>query len=228
MANVETRRIYLDKNVKILWFLPTGALIAFIFLLSIAAFLVIPDMTFIWITRVNYFLVLPVLALGIGALFYVWIEIVYRNFTYQLNESELIVRKGVFTHKSDTIPYANMQDITSERSMSEQFLGIATLRIETSGSSQLISETELPGIANKEEVICLILEKVKRSKSAMGAESRAQGVDTSNLLTDILSELKRITSRLDASGKPPSERKQEAGKGKPENSYTEYEAFRKK
>jgi len=226
---MKNERTHLNGNVKLLWFLPTGALISFVFLLSIAAFLLIPDMTFIWITRVNYFIILPTMALGLGLVFYAWIEIVYRNFTYQLNENELIVRKGVFTHKSDTIPFSNIQDITSERSLSEQLLGIATLRIETSGSSHLISETELPGIANKEEVIGAIMERVKRSKSAMGAESRAQGVDTSNLLTDILSELKRITSRLDASGKPPpAERKQGAPKGKPENSYEDYEAFRKK
>lgn len=225
---MENKRILLHKNVKLLWFMPIGALIAFIFLVSIVAFLAIPDITFIWITRVNYFITLPALALAFGLLVFGWIEIVYRNFTYQLNENELIVRKGVFTHKSDTIPFANIQDITSERSLSEQFLGIATLRIETSGSSQLISETELPGIANKEEVIGTIMEKVKKSKSAMGAESRAQGVDTSNLLTDILNQLKAISSKLDSGRKPLIEKKQEGGKGAQESSYDDYEKFKKK
>ncbi|MCX6771243.1 MAG: PH domain-containing protein [Candidatus Micrarchaeota archaeon] len=225
---MESERVHLHKNVKLLWFLPIGALLAFVFLVSTIAFLAIPDITIVWITRVNYFIALPALALALGLLVFGWIEIVYRNFTYQLGENELIVRKGVFTHKTDTIPFSNIQDITSERSLSERFFGIATLRIETAGSSHLISETELPGIANKEEVIGLIMGKVKRSKNTMDAESRAQGADTSNLLTGILNQLKAISLKLEAGRKPPIEKKNEAGKGRAESSYNDYEDFKKR
>jgi uncharacterized membrane protein YdbT with pleckstrin-like domain len=225
---MESERIHLHTNVKLLWFMPTGALIAFLFLVSIIAFLAIPDITIVWITRVNYFITLPALALAFGLLVFGWIEVIYRNFTYQLNDNELIVRKGVFTHKSDTIPFSNIQDITSERSLGERILGIATLRIETAGSSHLISETELPGIANKEEVIGLIMGKVKRSKNTMDAESRAQGADASNLLAGILSQLKIISSKLEAIGNPKIEKKKETIKGTPESSYDEYEDFKKR
>lgn len=230
---MEKDDIHLDKNVKLLWFAPIGALIIFLFLASTAAFLLYPSTSFSVITGSNYFLTLPVVALAFGFLAFGWIEVVYRNFTYQLHEQELIIRKGVFTHTSNTIPYSNIQDVTSERSLSERFLGIATLRFETSGSSHLISETELPGIANKERVINEIMEHVKRSKSAMGAETRAQGADTTYLLTGILNELKSLSLKFDAGGKNQDARKINTredieGKGKSENLYDNYKDFKKR
>ncbi|MFA6489293.1 MAG: PH domain-containing protein [Candidatus Micrarchaeia archaeon] len=224
-------KIHLHKNVKILWFLPTGAAISFLFLLSIIIFFAMPDVSFIWITHSNYFYVLPIVVLAFWLLAYGWIGIVYDNFTYEFSENELIVHRGVFTRVSDTIPFSNIQDITSERSLGERFLGIATLLIETSGSSNLAG-TDLPGIANKEEVIDSIMKRVKRSKNAMGAETRAQGADTSQLLTGILDELRAISSKLGIGLKNSDEKQNIGGKAgdkdKPGSLYDDYKDFKKK
>lgn len=226
-----TEKFHLHKNVKILWFLPTGAAIAFVFLVSMVIFLAMPEVSFIWITPSNYLYALPVVALAFWLLAYGWVGIIYDNFTYEFGENELIVHRGVFTRVSDTIPFSNIQDITSERSLGERFLGIATLLIETSGSSNL-SGTDLPGIANKEEVIESIMKRVKKSKNAMGAETRAQGVDTSQLLTGILDELKAISSKLGLGPKNSGEKQNIGGnagdKDKPGSLYGDYKDFKKK
>lgn len=220
-------RIHLDKRVKILWFLPNTLVLLFLLLVALIAFTAIPDASLLGVTRANFFYVLPVAVVALGALVYSWLDLIYRNFTYELDNREIIIRQGVVTRRTTVIPYAAIQDITSERSLGERMLGLATLEIETAGSAHLASEIVLPGISNKDAVIHEVMQRVEKAKGTMGTEARSQGTDVSQLLSSILDELKLISSKLEALGKKNNE-KAASKEDKADSSYGSYVQFRRK
>ncbi|VVB98674.1 Bacterial PH domain protein [uncultured archaeon] len=194
---------HLDKRVTMAWLFPTALAIAAIWLVASVAYLILPpDGGMFGIPKV-LFPILLLLALALlGALpMYLWIQLVHNSFTYEVGESEIIIREGVITRKTTVIPYSKIQDITSERTFIERMLGIATIEIETAGSSRIASEIKVPGIANKDELISEIMLMVDRNK---GRAEEKQGKDAAAaselLMGEVLKELKLITSKLDALG----------------------------
>lgn len=190
-----SERIYLDRRVMIIWLLPTVALLAFLLVAGMVFYIVYPDASPFGITKSSVVFLLG-LAVAIAILDYIWLELEYRNFTYEMDEHEIIIRNGVITRRNTGIPYAAIREVKSVRNLLERIIGLATVKIETSGTSNVATEIYLPGIPNKGELVQQIMEKVTVTKGAMGAEARAQGADTSQLLTDILKELKSISSSL--------------------------------
>ncbi|MFA6214072.1 MAG: PH domain-containing protein [Candidatus Micrarchaeia archaeon] len=227
---MDAERIHLHRNVKIIWFLPTAAVLLFVLIAGLVLFQVFPSALVFGITSSSSFLILPAAALALGAIAYFWLDLIYKNFTYELGGMEIVIRQGVVTRKTTVIPYATIQDITSERSMLERMLGLATLEIETAGSAHLASETDLPGIADKDAVIGNIMQRVAKVKGTMGAESREQGWSANQLLAEILGELKGISSRLGVPARQPEPingKKGENGEKRRKSAFDEYENFRK-
>ncbi len=106
-------------------------------------------------------------------------------------------------------------------------LGLATLEIETAGSSHLASEITLPGISDKETLIHRLMQLVEKAKNASGLEARQEGADAGQLLSGILKELKLISYQLHQIGgklESHSAQKEEGVHGMFDN----YEKFRKK
>ena len=200
-------------------------------------------------------IILPMIAIIIGLIDYSWMEMIYGNFTYELDDNEIVIRQGVIGRRTTVIPYATIQDITAERSAAERLLGIATLEIETAGSLRLASEITLPGIAEKDTLVRELTHRAEKAKNTMGQETRTQGTDASHLLSEILAELKAIdlhlshpvkNSRKNSTGNEEGENKnslrnnegenkipplrEEGGKNenkKEESSFEKYEHFRK-
>lgn len=232
---MEAERKYLHKNVKLIWFLPTAAVLLFLVIIGLIAFQLVPDSSFLGINRLNSLIALPVTAFMLGLVAYAWLDLVYRNFTYELGEREIIIRQGVVTRKNTIIPYATIQDITTERSLLERMLGLATLEIETAGSMRLASQTDLPGIADKDTLIHEIMARVEKAKGTMGAEGKQQGLDTAQLLAEILHELKSISyffhalrKKREGQPKPPGElATQHKGKSNHEKGSSLFDSYEK-
>lgn len=182
------------------------------------------------INQSNGIFILPLIVLLFGVLLYGWLELIYRNFTYEYGEREFVIRQGVMTRKTTVIPYAAIQDIASERSLLERALGLATLEIETAGSAHLASEITLPGISNKDALISHLMQFVEKAKSARGMEAMQEGADAGQLLAGILKELKFISYQLHAMGKKmeaqPSAKEEK--KGEKQGEFESYEKFRKR
>ena len=224
-------RFRLNRHVKLLWLLPTAGIVAFLLFAGIMAFLLAPTSDFLGITSRNYFYVLPLLALIFGIIDYSWIELIYRNFTYELDDNEIVIRQGVLTRRTTVIPYAAIQDISVERSVAERFLGIATLEIETSGSLRLASEITLPGIAEKDAVVRDLMHRAEKAKSVQAASAAEGESETERLLGGILAELKEISAGLaglNARGKNGNRKNgnEKNNNKKAKSAFDQYESFK--
>jgi len=211
---------HLDKRVMVVWLFPTLAAVAIIWIVvSFAYILLPPDSGMFGVEKV----VFPFLLLGAFLLAFVlptslWVQLTYQRFTYELGEKDIIVREGVITRKTTVIPYSRIQDISSERTFMERMLGLATLEIETAGSSRIASETPLPGIANKDEVIQEIMSMVEKNKGADGKLGADGQPAMGSVMGEVLKELKTISSKLDAIGGSPGKNgeRKEPRREKPE------------
>ena len=230
---------HLDPRVKIVWEAPTIATLALFWLVaSVAYFAFMPENAVMGLSHLFF----PIILLLVVLIFFLlpthlWTGMIYDNFTIELAPQDIIIREGVFTRKTTVIPYARIQDIRSERTMTERFFGVATLEIETAGSSKVASQTLIPGIANKNELIREIMQLVEKAKSGDGISAGAEGEiaqqaasSMEETLIAILKELKTISFKLDSlprkegdKPKPPV-----VAAKKKASEYEEYERFRKK
>lgn len=195
---------HLDPKVKILWMAPNLGLAVIVTLILLGLYYATHFTLGIFSEPNDWmYLIIPILSLGvIGGLSYAWIHLHYVNFTYELADTEVIIRWGIFTRLRKVIPYARIQNINTERTVIERILGIGSLMIETAGTQSGLAEGIIPGIANPNTLIDEILHRVEKTKRAngngggLGDEQEKAGVDYSQLLGSIYEELKRINSKM--------------------------------
>jgi membrane protein YdbS with pleckstrin-like domain len=178
---------HLDPRVRLVWLMPTSVIILVVWLVGTAFSIISPESIShfsLGIPAILFPVALLLLLLIVLALpSFIWVHMNYVNFTYELASDEIVIREGVFTRKRTVIPYARIQNISTERTVLERVLGVATLNIETAGSNPGISEGILPGISHYEKLLGDIMEKVERSKSphggvgSMALERNEAGID---------------------------------------------------
>lgn len=191
---------HLDPRVRIVWLLPTALVIAAIWLVGSALAFIFGPQQLSAIPLPPLMLPIALLAallLVLGLPAYVWVHMNYVNFTYELAQNEIVIREGVFTRKRTVIPYGRVQNISTQRTILERSLGLATLNIETAGSNPGVSEGILPGISDYEGAISELLERVERTKKMSGLEGTEEASEggNGNALQQMLSEA-RETNRL--------------------------------
>ncbi|MFA5105879.1 MAG: PH domain-containing protein [Candidatus Micrarchaeia archaeon] len=195
---------HLDPKVKILWMFPNIGLAVIVTLVLMGLYYATHFTMGIFEPSDWMFLIIPLLSLGIiGGLSYAWIHLHYVNFTYELADTEVIIRWGIFTRLRKVIPYARIQNINTERTVLERVLGIGSLMIETAGTQSGLAEGIIPGIANATSLIDEILHRVEKTKKGngnggggLGDEAPKAGTDYSELLTKIHEELKSLNARM--------------------------------
>jgi putative membrane protein len=188
---------YLDKKIKLIWFLP--ALSVIIFLNLIFSFFVLflssePTLfsldkkfvVFVFFLFTMIFIALP---------WYLWTHLEYISFTYELAENELIIRYGILTRHTIVIPYVRIQNINSTRTIIERLLGLATLQIETAGTNVGASEAYLPGITKKDLLIKEIMQRVEQAKE--NEEKKEKFNNNTDIFNSIHQELIKINKNLE-------------------------------
>ena len=208
---MEERR-HLDPKVQVIWFMPIAIALVILLLVGLLGFVVYPQLAVGWVNGTNFLLWLPLAAVAIAIPAFAWINLIYKQFTYEISETELVIRQGVITRRNTVIPYARIQDVRSERSLADRLLGIATLEIETAGA-QMREEIILPGIANKDEFIKELLEKVEIAKEAHGMGEHTRKPAVEQLLTDMLHEIKKMSERVERLGGIRQNNRKELKKG---------------
>ncbi|MCX8174704.1 MAG: PH domain-containing protein [Candidatus Micrarchaeota archaeon] len=222
---------HVDSKVKLVWFAPTAIAIVFIWLAASLFYAVLmPDGSIAGLSDLAFaVLFLLAILLLAGLPVYLWLELTYRNLTYQLTEREIVIREGVLARKTTVIPYDKIQDISSTRSLFERLVGLATLEIETAGSSRTASETLLPGIANKDEFISEVMRRVESTKPKEGASQKEHQPSPSEaLLSEILKELKTISLKLDSLSKESQKRPALKPERTGASIFEEYGQFKKR
>ena len=221
---------FLDSKVKLLWMLPTAMTLASFVMIGVVISISVPgDFTLAGVSKHDAPLFIILIGGALCVPVYAWVELIYRNFTYELRASDIVVREGVLTRKTTVIPYITIQDISSERTLLERTLGLATLEIETAGSSHTASESLIPGIANKDALIAEIMNNVKNSKGAGGVLAASNQRDSAeHLLEAILQELKTLSSKFDNLALKNGKNGVSGAPKEKKSAFDEYEKFRKK
>lgn len=196
---------HLHPKVKIAWFAPIAVALFVLWMLA-TAFLVMTPTD--WIPESFPKLYLPAITLAIIILFialpiYAYLHMEYKSFTYELTDTEVVIREGLFTRKTVVIPYMRIQNINTRRTVLERLIGLASLQIETAGANPGASEGILPGISNKEALISEILGKVEKAKKTqgdggLGGFSPTGQKSEFELLSDILKELVQLNKTINA------------------------------
>ncbi len=105
---------------------------------------------------------------------YVAIHLRYDTMWYVMTDRSLRLRRGIWTIMEHTITYENVQNVYLTRGPIQQLFGFATIVVETAGASggehgnvhAVGNKAILEGIAEPEEIRDLILERVRKSRTA--------------------------------------------------------------
>lgn len=161
------------------------------------------------ITPFSVFLVSLVLLLAIPSSIYVlinaWLKRYYQNFRFMLQEQGILIHEGVITKTERHIPYGRIQNLNIHRGYFQRKHGIATLEIETAGSTMRAGSTYgsaegiIPGIRNPEEIVELIRPKLSYRKEGLAEEIPVkEKIPTElNLLGEINENLKAIRNVIE-------------------------------
>lgn len=137
------------------------------------------------------------------ALAYLLIPPYYRSIEYELGEEEIVARRGILTKTVETVPYRTVTNVALKRGPLDRLLGIGGLLIHTAGySAQTTAEARLGGLENYEAVHREVLEALRRYRARMGTaigvtETRPIGEDSSELLRQILDEIKALRRSIE-------------------------------
>lgn len=194
---------HLAPKIRILWAL-NAVVLAFLMwlLVSWLSQLAFPD-DFLGVSSAVYPFMFFML-IGIFMIPYlVWVELKYRNYTYYIADTEMIIRRGVLRIERIAIPFEKVQNVNVSRSILERLLGLATLKIETAGTNPGEAEGVIPGVGNYHEAVDEILEHVEhaRPKEAGGQEEKEKefGMEMEAAVKEIASlrdELHRLREEM--------------------------------
>ena len=160
-------------------------------------------------TRLGLLLMIPVLVLAVvpDLLAYIAIHLRYDTMWYVMTDRSLRCRRGVWVILEHTITFENVQNVFVRRGPVQYLFGISTIVLETAGAAEGEGQNEfavgnkaiMEGIDNPKEIRELIMERVRRSKSAgVGDErlsspaSRGWSVEHLRVLRQILGEVRAL------------------------------------
>lgn len=101
----------------------------------------------------------------------------FKNFSYIVEENEIIINHGVFTKIRGTIPYRRIQNINIVNGVFDRMFKTYTVKIETAGHSPVSTgktrgiapEGYIPGLKDPHVIEDKIMEMITRSTSGSGA-----------------------------------------------------------
>jgi membrane protein YdbS with pleckstrin-like domain len=194
MANVcevdrefEGSRCSIDKRVILIWMLPVAAAVLGSWILFSLVYGSSGTRLFGIGTTLEIFLwLLSALALfGIPAFIYFVLR--YKSITYTVSGNEIVINEGIINKKRTVLPFMRIQNVYVRKPLLYRLLGMAYVEFETAGSMRGVPEGVIPGIANADEVVKDILNRVKEIR----VPPSPKGYDK-ELLNKILDELKAI------------------------------------
>ena len=82
----------------------------------------------------------------IGGVFLTWLN--YINHTFILGDLSFVIKRGIFSKRTISIPYKQIQDISIEQSFSHRIMGVCKMTILTAGNDENDKEGEAEGVFN--------------------------------------------------------------------------------
>ncbi|MCK4319370.1 PH domain-containing protein [Candidatus Micrarchaeota archaeon] len=185
----EMKRIYhLDPKVRVVWLIRTGGIILLLLLL-----LVLIITPFTPIKEYTFWIALILLAISIA--YAIWLELHYQEYTYEFYEDKLRIKRGIINKERINIPYDKIQNVNIKKDIMERLFGLATVRIETAGTSPGEAEGIIEGIGNYKAFTryCMEMAEETRKKTHVGRrEATEKGTSYLKEILKEMKELKRI------------------------------------
>ncbi|NLS80157.1 MAG: PH domain-containing protein [Chloroflexi bacterium] len=120
----------------------------------------------------------------------------FKSIHYEIGESELIAHQGILTQSVKTVPYRTITDLEVKRGPLDRWLfNLGSLEVQTAGqSAQAGAEVRLVGLADWSALRAEIVERLRayRASSGTGAEVEAKAGGDTELLRQILAEIKGL------------------------------------
>jgi membrane protein YdbS with pleckstrin-like domain len=140
----------------------------------------------------------------------------YRSLSYEIQDDEVIVRAGIWTHSVKHVPYRTVTNLTIKRDILDRwFFGLGSLYIQTAGMSGTTGAEEvLVGLSDVNAVYGIVVRELQRFRGAMGpatteiageveavsltGSATAEASATAEVLNAILAEVHAIRESLEA------------------------------
>jgi len=101
----------------------------------------------------------------------------YRSLSYEIQDDEVIVRVGIWTHSVKHVPYRTVTNITVKRDILDRWLGIGTLNIQTAGMSGTTgAEESLVGLVDVQSAYDTVVTQLRRFRGAMSPTSAGEEI----------------------------------------------------
>jgi uncharacterized membrane protein YdbT with pleckstrin-like domain len=122
----------------------------------------------------------------------------FRSMRFEIQEDEVIVHVGIFTHSVKHVPYRTVTNITVKRDIFDRwFFNLGTLNIQTAGmSGQKGAEESLVGLENVQEVYDLVVTELRRFRGAMTPTAAQEELPT-NGSAALLEEVRAIRQLIE-------------------------------
>ncbi len=152
----------------------------------------------------EYSLVVVGGSLPILLIFLIFVNPYFKAISFELTTQEIIVHKGIITKSTKIVPYRNITNFVMRRGLLHRMIGgdnFGTIVVETAGQGpqQAHPEQRIVGImdlAEYTEKIRGILSKMKGQAAVTADTETASSLDEEEILTQMLSTLKQIETKL--------------------------------
>ena len=135
----------------------------------------------------------------------------YRSLSYEIQDDEVIVRAGIWTHSVKHVPYRTVTNLTIKRGILDRwFFDLGSLFVQTAGMSGTTGAEEvLEGLADVNDVYNIVVRELQRFRGAMGPAATEMageadvvspnGSATAEVLNAILTEVHAIRRSIETS-----------------------------
>jgi membrane protein YdbS with pleckstrin-like domain len=137
---------------------------------------------------------IPIIAILVFTLY--WLPLYYRSIRYELTQTEITWRRGVWFRQNAIVPYSRITNVDIVQGPVMRLFGISSLRIQTAGySAQPNAELRLDGITDPETLRELIMGFVR---SGPGIATESGGAEIQQSSHDpLLEEIRQIRTTLE-------------------------------
>ncbi|SDT21492.1 PH domain-containing protein [Friedmanniella luteola] len=81
----------------------------------------------------------------------------WRTTTYTLTNRRLVTRSGIVSKTSKDLPLSRVNDVSSQRSLSDRLLGCGTLNVQTASEAGVIALVDVPEVEHVHQTMTQLL-----------------------------------------------------------------------
>ncbi|CAA9311829.1 MAG: membrane-flanked domain [uncultured Friedmanniella sp.] len=81
----------------------------------------------------------------------------WRTTTYTLTNRRLVTRRGIVSKTSKDLPLSRVNDVSSQRSLSDRVLGCGTLNVQTASEAGVIALVDVPEVEHVHQTMTQLL-----------------------------------------------------------------------